>query len=141
MWVSRPACPDTQPLHDPSCRRALVWGGADYADGLTTAQAAAQGVIVRPRDTNATCFSDSNENALFGFHNATCCWAGGLGNAPNGHRTCRQHDLSLVQSSTLSVSSCTAGTYPCNDNGRVLDNSSFCYDTSCKVTWAEVCVR
>ena len=124
-----------------ACNETWYASGADYADGLTTAQAAAQGVIVRPRDTNATCFPGSNENALLGFHNATCCWAGGLGNAPNGHQTWRQHDLSLVQSSTMSVSSCTAGTYPCNDNGRVLDNSSFCYGTSCKVTWAEVYVR
>jgi hypothetical protein len=123
------------------CNTSFHASGADWSDGLTAAQAAAQNLIVRPLDTNATCFPGSNENALLGFQNATCCWAGGLGNTPGGQATWSTHDLSLVQSATMLPTTCTAGVYPCNDVGYQLDYSSFCYGTSCKVTYAELYVR
>lgn len=113
----------------------------DDSSGLTAAQAAARGIIVRPLENNANCFPNQNENVSLGFHNGTCCWNGGLGNAPNGQATWRTHDLALLQASRMSPPTCSSGSYPCNDNGYALSNTSFCYGTSCKETWAEIYVR
>ena len=124
-----------------ACNTTFETSGADWYDGLTAAQAAAQNVIVRPLDTNASCFPGTNENALLGFQNASCCWAGGLGNTPGGQVIWRQHDLSLLLATSMSTASCTAGTYPCNANATVIGYGSFCYGTSCKATFAQVYVR
>ena len=124
-----------------ACNTTFETSGADWYDGLTAAQAAAQNVIVRPLDTNASCFPGSNENALLGFQNASCCWAGGLGNTPGGQAIWRQHDLSLLLATSMSTSSCAAGTYPCNANGTYIGYGSFCYGTSCKASFAQVYVR
>jgi hypothetical protein len=124
-----------------ACNTTFETSGADWYDGLTAAQAAAQNVIVRPLDTNASCFPGSNENALLGFQNASCCWAGGLGNTPGGQAIWRQHDLSLLLATSMSTASCTAGTYPCNANSTYIGYGSFCYGTTCKATFAQVYVR
>ena len=124
-----------------TCSQSYLADGADWSDGLTTDQAAAQNVIVRPLDSNAGCFPGTNEQVILGFQAATCCWVGGAGNTPGGQAQWRTHDGSFVQASTMSVTTCTASSYPCNANGKVLRDSSFCYDSSCKETWAELYVR
>jgi hypothetical protein len=124
-----------------TCSQSYIADGADWSDGLTADQAAAQNVIVRPLDSNAGCFPGTNEQVILGFQAATCCWVGGAGNTPGGQVQWRTHDGSFVQASTMSVTTCSASTYPCNANGKVLRDSSFCYDASCKETWAELYVR
>ena len=123
------------------CSQSYLADGADWVDGLTADQAAAQNVIVRPLDSNAGCFPGTNEQVMLGFQAATCCWVGGAGNTPGGQAQWRTHDGSFVQASTMAVTTCAAGVYPCNANGKVLRDSSFCYDASCKETWAELYVR
>ncbi len=124
-----------------TCSTTFLASGADWWSGLDASQAAAQTVIVRPLDSNATCFPGSNEQVILGFHAATCCWVGGAGNTPGGQADWRQHDGSFIQASYMTVSSCSAGVYPCNANGKALHTSSFSYDTSQKETWAELYVR
>jgi hypothetical protein len=92
-------------------------------------------------DDNASCFPTTNENAIIGLELATCCWTSGLGNTPGGQASWRTHDLSLLQLSRLLPQTCTAGAYPCNENGLRFNQSGFCYDTSCKVAWATMYVR
>ena len=124
-----------------TCSTSYQAEGADWSDGLTAGEAEAQNVIVRPLDDNAGCFPNQNEQVLLGFQAAACCWVGGAGNTPNGQVQWRTHDGSFIRASGMGVSSCTAGVYPCNANGRVLSYDSFCYDSSCKETWAELYVR
>jgi hypothetical protein len=124
-----------------TCSTSYQAEGADWYDGLTADQAAAQNVIVRPLDSNAGCFPNQNEQVLLGFQAAACCWVGGAGNTPGGQAQWRTHDGSFIGISSMSVQTCTAGVYPCNANGRVLSYSSFCYDASCKETYAEIYVR
>ncbi len=123
------------------CSTTFLASGADWFEELTDEQAALQSLLVRPHDTNATCFPGSNENAIIGFQLATCCWAAGLGNTPRGQPTWSSHDLSLLRLDRLTPERCIAGEYPCNDAGFQNPYEGFCYDTSCKLTWAEVYVR
>ncbi|MED5373397.1 MAG: MopE-related protein [Myxococcota bacterium] len=126
-----------------SCSTNFLASGADWDDGtFTTAQAAAQSLVVRPLDDNAaSCFPNGNEPALIGMQLGSCCWAPGLGNTPSGYSSWDDYDLSLLQLAYINPTTCTAGNYPCNDAGYYLDTSGWRYDTSTKVQWAEVYVR
>ncbi|GAB4568626.1 MAG: hypothetical protein Tsb0020_22290 [Haliangiales bacterium] len=123
------------------CSRAYERSAPDWHEGLSDAQASVLGFVLRPLDSNASCFPGTNENALIGHNLATCCWAGGLGNTPAGQATWSTHDLSLLTRARLIPVSCSAGVYPCNEAGLAVADSSFCYDTSCKVPYAEIYVR
>jgi hypothetical protein len=123
------------------CSTTFLGSTPDFSAGLTAAEAAAFSLSVRPKDSNCSCFPGCNESVLIGLMNASCCWVGGLGNAPSGQPSWRTHDLSIIQGANLTPQTCTSGTWPCNDDGATFSQSSFCYDTSCKQTWAEVWVR
>ena len=124
-----------------TCSTSFLANTPDYTDGLTTAQASAFSLTVRPLDDNCSCFPGCNETVLVGLMNASCCWVGGLGNAPNGQASWKTHDLSLLDVNRITAQTCTPGTWPCNDDGYVADYNGFCYDSSCKQTFAEVYVR
>ena len=124
-----------------TCSTTFLADGVDWSDGLTTDQASATNLIVRPWDDNASCFPTTNEQVILGFQNATCCWVAGAGNTPGGQADWSAHDLSLLQSAYLATETCTAGSYPCNAEGLRFSSSGFCYGTSCKQTWAELYVR
>jgi hypothetical protein len=126
---------------DSACSTNFLASGADWSEELTEEQAALQSFLVRPWDNNASCFPSGNENAFIGLQLASCCWTAGLGNNPGGGTGWRGHDMSLLQLSHLNPASCSAGAYPCNENGLVNPNGDFCYDTSCKQSWAELFVR
>ena len=70
-----------------------------------------------------------------------CCWVNGLGNASAGQPTWSAHDNSLMQVSAMVPESCSAGAYPCNDNGLWVATGNNCYDTSCKTTYGQIYVR
>ena len=124
-----------------ACSTTFLKSGADWSDGLDADQTDLQSFIVRPWDNNASCFPSTNENAMVGMQLAECCWTPGLGNTPGGQADWKTHDLSLLQESYLQPLSCTAGSYPCNDNGFENDDAYNCYDESCKVTYALMFVR
>ncbi|MCG8421675.1 MAG: hypothetical protein MJE77_27460 [Proteobacteria bacterium] len=123
------------------CNVTYQRSAPDWHEGLTDDQASVLGFLVRPLDSNAACFPNGNENALIGLNLASCCWAGGLGNTPAGQAEWSTHDLSLLTRDRLIVEPCTAGVYPCNDNGVIIPQGSFCYNTLCKVAYAEVYLR
>ena len=126
--------------YDPNnCNSTLQASGADYYDTITATEALALVYIIRPLDSNAQCFPTTNENALVGLQLASCCWAGGLGNTPGGQASWKLYDNSLLDSSHLGTSTCSAGVYPCNDDGLVWSQFTYTYDS--KVTWAEIYVR
>ncbi|MCB9745800.1 MAG: hypothetical protein H6740_24710 [Alphaproteobacteria bacterium] len=124
-----------------TCSTNYLASGADYYDQLSAEQAAAHSFIVRPLDSNASCFPGANENAMLGIQMADCCWTNGIGNCPTCQSSWQTHDLSLLNLSRLNVGTCTAGTYPCNDNGRYFTRSQHCYGPECKVDYAELYVR
>jgi len=124
-----------------ACSTSFLASGADWSDVLSTSQAALQSFVVRPLDDNCDCFPGCNENAIIGMQLADCCWTPGLGNTPSGQADWDDHDLSLLQLANLNPSSCTAGSYPCNDQGYYNPYDDNCYDESCKLTWAEIFVR
>ena len=124
-----------------SCSQTFLASGADWYETMTSSQALVQVLVVRPLDDNAlACFPAGNENAILGFQLSSCCWANGLGNTPNGYASWESYDNSLLQLSRISSSTCSAGNYPCNDAGYY-NGGTNCYDSSCKVTWAEMYVR
>ncbi|MCB9744701.1 MAG: hypothetical protein H6740_19055 [Alphaproteobacteria bacterium] len=123
------------------CSQDFLASGADYYDQLTATQAAGMSFVVRPQDTNADCFPGANENAILGFQLADCCWANGLGNCTNCYSSWSVYDNSLLQLSRIAATTCTPGTYPCNDAGYYLTRNQHCYDVSCKVVYAELYVR
>ncbi|MCB9744702.1 MAG: hypothetical protein H6741_26955 [Alphaproteobacteria bacterium] len=123
------------------CSQGFLASGADYYDQLTATQAAALSFVVRPKDTNATCFPGSNENSIIGTHLASCCWAGGPGNCPTCQGYWQTHDLGMLSLSNVIPETCTAGVYPCNDNGYTLSQGGFSYDTAKKAVFAEMYVR
>ncbi|ACY13589.1 carboxypeptidase regulatory-like domain-containing protein [Haliangium ochraceum] len=116
-------------------------GPPDWHEGLTSAQASVLGFVVRPLDSNASCFPGAAENAIIGLNMAACCWAGGLGNTPSGSAVWSTHDLSLLRRERLVPTSCSPGVYPCSDTGVVVPFSSFCYDASCKEPFADIYIR
>ncbi|MDP2310596.1 MAG: MopE-related protein, partial [Pseudomonadota bacterium] len=124
-----------------TCNTNFLASGADWYDGLTAEQAAAFSWIIRPLDTNATCFPTGNETAIIGVQLTECCWTPGMGNTPAGYPSWDDYDLSLLQASRLAVQSCTAGVYPCNDNGVQFTNASSGYTWETKVVYAETYVR
>ena len=71
---------------------------------------------------------------------SSCCWVNGLGNTPNGYPTWDIYDLSLLQLSRLTGSTCTSGSYPCNDIGYYNSGTNG-YTSATKVSYAEVYVR
>lgn len=123
------------------CNSTYERSAPDYREGLTDEQASVLGFLIRPLDNNATCFPGTNENALIGLNIASCCWAGGLGNTPGGSAGWRGFDLSLLTRDRLVPEPCTAGEYPCNDNGVHINANRFCQDTACMTPYAEVYVR
>ncbi len=124
-----------------SCNTNFLASGADWYDGLTAEQARAFSWVVRPLDTNAACFPTGNETAIIGVQLTECCWTPGMGNTPAGYATWDDYDLSLLQADRLAVQSCTAGVYPCNDNGVQFTNASSGYTYETKVVYAETYVR
>ncbi|MDP2313426.1 MAG: MopE-related protein [Pseudomonadota bacterium] len=124
-----------------TCNSNFLASGADWYDGLTAEQAEAFSWVVRPLDTNATCFPTGNEAAIIGVQLTECCWTPGMGNTPAGYASWDDYDLSLLQASRLAVQSCTAGVYPCNDNGKQFTNASSGYTYETKVVYAETYVR
>ena len=70
------------------------------------------------------------------FYAAECCWVNGLGNTPGGQAQWVTHDQSLLRLSRITPVTCTAGTYPCNANGRTISAAGECYeyDASCKAS-------
>ncbi|MCB9763629.1 MAG: hypothetical protein H6739_27925 [Alphaproteobacteria bacterium] len=129
--------------YDPNaCSTSPLADGADFGSAnLTQAQLDSHVFIVRPLDSNCSCFPGCNENAIIGLQLASCCWTGGLGNCTSCQSSWRTHDLSLRQLSYLSNETCNANSYPCNAEGRVFSQGGFCYGTSCKSTYAEMYVR
>ncbi len=123
------------------CSTSFLGNTPDYHSGLSTSQASAFSLTVRPLDSNCSCFPGCNESVMIGLTNADCCWVAGLGNAPNGQANWSTHDLSILQVGNITATACTAGTWPCNDDGATASSATFCYDASCKQTWAEVYVR
>ncbi len=123
------------------CSTTFLGHTPDVYDGLTTAQASSFSLTVRPLDDNCDCFPGCNESVLIGLTNARCCWVAGLGNAPNGQADWRTHDLSLLKVANVVPMSCSAGAWPCNADGAYANDSYYCYDTSCKQSWAEVYIR
>jgi hypothetical protein len=124
-----------------TCSTTFLASGADWYETMSATQAAMHSLVVRPWDDNASCFPSGNESAILGFQLSTCCWTNGLGNTPSGYPTWELYDNSLLELDNLAATTCTAGSYPCNDLGYVHDRGSSCYDESCKVTWAELYVR
>ncbi|MES2644481.1 MAG: MopE-related protein [Myxococcota bacterium] len=124
-----------------TCNTNFLASGADWFEGITAAQASAFSWVVRPWDNNATCFPMGNENAIIGVQLTECCWTPGMGNTPSGYPTWDDYDLSLLQADRLAVVSCTAGEYPCNDNGVQFTNASSGYTYETKVVYAETYVR
>ena len=126
---------------DTACSTSFLGGRPSWADGLTAEQIDIFDLVVRALDDNsASCFPGGNENAILTLTLQECCWTNGLGNTPAGHETWQTHDLSLLRAANLTRGSCTAGTYPCNPRGYWNAGAS-CYDTTCKVSWAQVYVR
>ena len=123
------------------CSETFVKSGADWSENLAQDQAEFVSLLVRPRDTNATCFPGSNENSVLGMQLASCCWANGLGNCPTCQAVWQTHDHSILTLANVQPQACTPGTYPCNDNGWWGNQGASCYDTSCKAPWVEVYVR
>ena len=123
-----------------TCSEDFIASGADWSSGLTTDQADVMVLVVRPSDTNCTCFPGCNENAILGFQLSSCCWANGLGNTPNGYSTWDIYDNSLLTTSYISKTTCTAGTYPCSDAG-FYNGSGTGYTYSNKTTYGMVYVR
>ncbi|MEZ4410380.1 MAG: fibrinogen-like YCDxxxxGGGW domain-containing protein [Polyangiales bacterium] len=126
-----------------TCNSTWARSGVDFYTGISAAQAAAFGFSLRALDSNASCFPGSNENAAINFYAAECCWVNGLGNTPGGQAQWLTHDLSLLRLSRITPVTCTAGTYPCNANGRTISAAGECYenDPSCKASYALVWVR
>jgi hypothetical protein len=124
-----------------TCATSYLASGADWSDGLTADEHDAHNFVVRPLDSNASCFPSTNETVIVGFQSASCCWVGGVGNTPGGQASWRTHDGSMMLGSSMSVDSCTAGVYPCNANGKVFSYGGFCYGTSCKETYIELYLR
>ena len=124
-----------------ACNSTWLVSGVDYSSGLTTAQAAAQGHHRPAAGQQRQLLPEPERERLPGLPQRDVMLERGLGNAPNGQATWRTHDLALLQASRMSPTTCSSGSYPCNDNGYVLSNTSFCYGTSCKETWAEIYVR
>jgi len=122
------------------CQTSFLASGADWSDGLTAAQESLHSFIVRPWDNNASCFPSGNENTIIGMQLSSCCWVNGLGNTPNGQASWEVYDLSLLELSRLTGSTCTSGSYPCNDAGYYNSGTNG-YTSSTKVTYAEVYVR
>ena len=123
-----------------TCSEDFIASGADYSSGLTADQADVMVLVVRPKDTNCSCFPGCNENAILGFQLSSCCWANGLGNTPNGYSSWDVYDNSLLTTSYLSKGTCTAGTYPCSDAG-FYNASGVGYTYTNKVTYAHMYVR
>ncbi len=122
-----------------SCSENFLASGADFYTTLSATEAAAFVYIIRPKDTNAQCFPNSSENAIVGLQLESCCWAGGLGNTPSGYPTWEIYDNSLLKLTRIAPKSCTAGLYPCNDNGYYTEGFAYTYES--KVTWAEIYLR
>ena len=126
------------------CNTKWARSGASFSTKLSATQTKAMSFILRGKDTNASCFPSTNENAAVGFIAPECCWVGGLGNNPNGGAW-GSHDLSLLKLSRLKAFKCPTTGYPCNTLGYQIDSyttgGSFCYDASCKVKYALVYVR
>ena len=51
------------------------------------------------------------------------------------------YDNSLLSLGYISPSTCTAGTYPCNDAGYIQDYSTVAYPVTNKVIYGEIYVR
>ncbi len=129
--------------YDPNvCSQDFIGGTPDLSStNLSVAQVELFDLVIRAKDTNATCFPGSNENALVTFTLSDCCWTNGLGNAPNGQVTWSQYDLSMLRIANLQGTTCTAGVYPCNPAGRYHTYSFNAYDSANKSLWAGVFVR
>ena len=121
-----------------TCSTTFLASGADWSEDLTTAEAELFGVVVRPWDTNASCFPAGNENAILGLA-ILPCWTYGLGNTPSGQATWSTHDNAMPSLASLAPAACTGG-YPCNALG-IQYGGTTCYDQGCKTLWAEVWVR
>ncbi|HJN76474.1 MAG TPA: MopE-related protein [Myxococcota bacterium] len=123
-----------------TCSEDFIASGADWSSGLTTDQEDVLVLVVRPKDSNCSCFPGCNENAILGFQLSSCCWANGLGNTPNGYASWDIYDNSLLTTSYISKGTCTAGSYPCSDAGYY-NASGTGYTYSNKVTYGLVYVR
>ncbi len=123
-----------------SCNTTWMRSGADFGTNLTPTQMQMLGYTYRGFDNNADCFPGHNENTAISLL-ATDAWVDGLTNTPGGQSTWITEDHSMVKLSNLTPQSCTAGNWPCNDNGLMQDAASQCYDASCKVRWVAIFVR
>jgi len=128
-----------------SCNTKWARSGASFSSKLSSTQAKAMGFILRGKDTNCSCFPGCNENAAVGFIASECCNLGGLGNNPAG-TAWGNHDLSLLKLSRLNAFKCPKSGYPCNALGYQINHylttgGSFCFNSSCKVKYAQVYVR
>ena len=122
-----------------ACSSEFVGGTPQFAEGLSDQQQLIFDIVVRPLDTNCSCFPGCNENALIGFVFPACCWTYGLGNTPAGQGTWSSHDHSMPKATSLTRQVCNGG-YPCNPAGSI-NGGVTCYDTSCKTSYASVWVR
>ena len=139
LLASRSFGPMIQEEWPDACNETFMRSGADYGEELNDEQLALMSFILRPRDTNASCFPGTNENAVIG-NMVTNAWTPGLGNCLNCQGSWRTHDLSLMSLDRVVPQACTGG-YPCNENGLRQNANSNCYDASCNVGWAQVWVR
>ncbi len=122
-----------------ACTTEFVGGTPQFVENLSDQQQLIFDIVVRPLDSNCSCFPGCNENTLIGFVFPQCCWTYGLGNTPAGQGTWSGHDHSMPKISSLTRQVCNGG-FPCNPSGSI-NAGATCYNTSCKTSMASVWVR
>ena len=123
---------------DAACSTTFLAGTPPYAENLDDAQQAMFDLLVRPRDSNSTCWPDAGEGTVIAF-TLQVNWTNGLGNRPGGATGWGSHDLSLLNLANLAPVECDPSVYPCNPAGYA--GNASCYEVDCKSSYATLWVR
>jgi hypothetical protein len=133
-----------------NCSTTWLRSGVDFAStNLTTDQRAVLGFALRGHDINGgsatggggCAMRGSNENSYVNFLSGPSWWVFGTGNCIACASGWTSYDNGMLNRASISSAACTAGSWPCNANGRWWSSSVYPSNQDTKTRYVQFLVR
>jgi len=133
-----------------NCSTTWLRSGVDFAStNLTTEQRVVLGFTVRGHDFNGGAVTGgggcamrgSNENSFLNFLSGPSWWVFGLGNCVACAGDWTTYDNGMLNRASITAGACTAGSWPCNANGRWWSSGIYPSGQDTKTRYVQLLVR
>jgi hypothetical protein len=132
----------------PLCSTTWIRSGVDFASSnLTADHQRVLGFAIRGLDINGgtimsgCAVEGANENSFLNFLAGPSWWVFGVGNCVRCAGGWTTYDNGMLNLASISSGACTAGSWPCNGNGRWWQSGLYPSNADTKTRYVQLLVR